>query len=94
MGLYWIKAVPEDIPEILGKSFGSYDVDSRIRTTEESEAFFLRIKKVEINDTGVYHCIATRPNLTFLKRIDLRVEGNYSSFSYSLKMFIHFNFLT
>lgn len=87
-GLYWIKAVPENVPEILGKTFRSNSDDPRIKIAGESEAFVLRISKVKKNDTGVYYCIRIQPNLTFLKRIDLRVEGKNSSFSYSLKMFI------
>lgn len=73
--VYWIRLIPGNLPEVLGKALNSMGVDSRIRTTDESGAFFLRIKKTKLSDTGVYFCMQMQKILTFLKGADLRVEG-------------------
>ncbi|XP_027141806.1 uncharacterized protein LOC109138840 isoform X3 [Larimichthys crocea] len=72
--LFWIRLIPGNLPEVLGKALNSMGVDSHIRTTDESGAFFLRIKKTKLSDTGVYFCVQMQNILTFLKGADLKVE--------------------
>ncbi|XP_019124111.2 uncharacterized protein LOC109140770 isoform X2 [Larimichthys crocea] len=72
--LFWIRLIPGNLPEVLGKALNSMGVDSRIRTTDESGAFVLRINKTKLSDAGVYFCMQMQKILTFLKGADLRVE--------------------
>ncbi|XP_019113990.2 uncharacterized protein LOC109138418 [Larimichthys crocea] len=72
--MYWIRLIPGNLPEVLGKALNSKGVDSRIITTEESRTFVLRIKNTKLSDTGVYFCMQMQNILTFLKGADLKVE--------------------
>ncbi|KAM3613024.1 uncharacterized protein V6R79_018962 [Siganus canaliculatus] len=74
--MFWIRVVSGRIPEVLGQTFKSTSVDPRIRVTIESGRFFLRITGAELNDTAVYFCLKTQPNVTFLKGAELRVQGD------------------
>lgn len=76
--MFWVRVVSGRIPEVLGETFRSMSVDPRIRVTLESERFFLRITGAELNDTAVYFCLKTQPNVTFLRGTDLRVQGERS----------------
>lgn len=75
--LFWIRLVPGNLPEVLGRTFSFDSVDPRIKATEETLTFVLRINKAKRSDTGLYYCVKTRQKLTFLKGIDLRVKGKY-----------------
>lgn len=75
--VFWIRPVSGKLPEVY-KTFSSASFDPRIRSTEESGAFVLRITKATQRDTGVYYCVKTeKQNLTLLKGVDLKVQGKY-----------------
>ncbi|XP_036932362.1 uncharacterized protein LOC119007092 isoform X7 [Acanthopagrus latus] len=74
--VFWIRPVSGKLPEVY-KTFSSASFDPRIRSTEESGAFVLRITKATQRDTGVYYCVKTeKQNLTLLKGVDLKVQGS------------------
>uniref|UniRef100_A0A671XXM9 Ig-like domain-containing protein n=1 Tax=Sparus aurata TaxID=8175 RepID=A0A671XXM9_SPAAU len=75
--LFWIRPVSGKHPEFY-KTFSSTSFDPRIRTTEEPGTFVLRITNATRRDTGVYYCLKVEnKNFTFLKGIDLKVQGKY-----------------
>lgn len=80
--LFWVKLVPENVPQVLARTYSYEDGDTRITAKEEHEIFALYIIKVKLSDTAVYYCMKTsQQNLTFLKGTYLKVEGKYSKAS-------------
>ncbi|XP_030252152.1 uncharacterized protein LOC115568731 [Sparus aurata] len=74
--VFWIRPVSGKHPEFY-KTFSSTSFDPRIRTTEEPGTFVLRITNATRRDTGVYYCLKVEnKNFTFLKGIDLKVQGS------------------
>ena len=75
--VFWIRPVSGKPPEFY-KTFSSTSFDPRIRTTEEPGTFVLRITNAMPRDTGVYYCLKIEhKNFTFLKGMDLKVQGKY-----------------
>ncbi len=83
--LNWIRVVPKNLPEVIGRSFRFQSSDFRIKTSEEHDAFVLHIQKTKLRDTGVYYCMEQEPCLTFLKGIDLRVKHPKRAFRFSCR---------
>uniref|UniRef100_A0A3Q2CKV1 Ig-like domain-containing protein n=1 Tax=Cyprinodon variegatus TaxID=28743 RepID=A0A3Q2CKV1_CYPVA len=78
--LFWIKLVPGNMPEVLGKTFTfDYDpsnINSRISTMQEPGSFVLHIAKAIRSDLAFYFCLKSkRLNATFLNGTFLRIKG-------------------
>ncbi|XP_029368602.1 uncharacterized protein LOC115050039 isoform X2 [Echeneis naucrates] len=72
----WMKIVSGNLPQILKRTNSVRTDDPRITAQKESGKFILHIEEVKQSDTGVYFCLKTKDgDVTFLKRIDLTVEG-------------------
>ncbi|XP_063732965.1 uncharacterized protein LOC134860050 [Eleginops maclovinus] len=72
--LFWISLVSGDFPKVLGKTF-SLNSNERIIAREEYQIFVLNINIVRPSDAAVYYCMQiSQRNLTFLKKIDLRIK--------------------
>uniref|UniRef100_A0A3Q2FLS0 Ig-like domain-containing protein n=1 Tax=Cyprinodon variegatus TaxID=28743 RepID=A0A3Q2FLS0_CYPVA len=79
--LFWIKLVPGNMPEVLGKTL-TFDLDlvnsnSRISTKQEPGSFVLHIAKAIQSDMAFYLCLKSkRLNATFLNGTFLRIKGS------------------
>uniref|UniRef100_A0A3B3C0A2 Uncharacterized LOC112153586 n=1 Tax=Oryzias melastigma TaxID=30732 RepID=A0A3B3C0A2_ORYME len=82
---YWIKIVPEKIPEIVGKKFGKSDEFSKIAhftTTNEDGRCFLHIAKAKPSDSAFYYCLTLEGyQINFLKAVFLEIKGPDSQVS-------------
>lgn len=67
----WIRVVPGNLPEFLGKSL-KYNYD-RFTTKTNTGTLELVINNLHVIDAGVYFCMTQGKRPQFLKRIDLTV---------------------
>uniref|UniRef100_A0A3Q2DV45 Ig-like domain-containing protein n=1 Tax=Cyprinodon variegatus TaxID=28743 RepID=A0A3Q2DV45_CYPVA len=83
--LYWIKLVPGNMPEILGKTFtfnnNLLDTNARIATKQDHGRFVLHIGQTKLNDSAFYFCLkSTQRHFFFLSGTFLRIKGPQSDY--------------
>ncbi|XP_078809633.1 uncharacterized protein LOC101169767 isoform X1 [Oryzias latipes] len=81
---FWMKSVPGQMPEIVGKRFGKSDEFNKIHhftTKEEDGRFFLQISEAKPSDSAFYYCFTFKNyKITFMKAVLLRIKGPRSDF--------------
>uniref|UniRef100_A0A3B3IEF8 Ig-like domain-containing protein n=1 Tax=Oryzias latipes TaxID=8090 RepID=A0A3B3IEF8_ORYLA len=80
---FWMKSVPGQMPEIVGKRFGKSDEFNKIHhftTKEEDGRFFLQISEAKPSDSAFYYCFTFKNyKITFMKAVLLRIKVVQSS---------------
>lgn len=73
--LFWIRAVPGTLPELLGQLSNQEHDGPHFKTRPETRSFVLVIKKASETDTGLYLCTKKGKTWSFLMRVDLTIAG-------------------
>ncbi|XP_028272769.1 signal-regulatory protein beta-2-like [Parambassis ranga] len=80
--LYWIRVISGSWPEVLGGTFtfnyDLWDETPHMTAKQEPGTFILKIKKVELSDTGVYYCMkvsSDKLQMAFLNGTFLKING-------------------